>query len=140
MADTEYSVEDRGIEPIRMRTQGVGAEQEAENLRAVLRASGVAVESSSDKAEQRAPLGTPEIILTIFVTSAMKALIATALPPLEEYLRQRVRQQKRALNLQVVVRGGTHAPAQRILFSLGQATQEAVLAFSENLRKAIDKL
>ncbi len=128
------------VAAVEVIARGTGAEEEARNLSEALQASGITVRSSPTKTDDRASLGTPEIILTILATSAIKAVATTALKHLEDYLRERARQPKKHLNIQVVVRDRARRNPQRFLLSLQQATEETLMTFAKNVRGAIDHL
>ncbi len=128
------------VPTIEVFARGSGAEDEGRRLSEALQAGGIKVESSAAKTPDRASLGTPEIVLTVLATAALKAVATTVLKQLEGYLRERSRQPKKHLNIQVVVRDLAKGKPQRFLLSLQQATEETVIAFAKNVGEAISHL
>lgn len=125
---------------ISLAYRGQSAKADAEQMHDKLQASGLAVEPLSEIGRGRADLGAAEIIITIMVTAAAKAVITTALKYVEDYIRERTARGGGDLNLQVVLQEPSAQPAKRFPFSFRRATVETVTAFSESIREAILKL
>jgi len=117
--------------------RGPEAKGEAERLYMALQASRMPLEPVSEVGQGEDRLGTPEIIITILVTAAVKALSTTALKYLEDYLRERAGGKGQDLRIQVVVKHSESHHRKKFLLNLRQSTTEAAISFSENIRQAI---
>jgi hypothetical protein len=120
--------------------RGAGAKVDAEILEAKLQASGVSVQPLTETGQEQARLGTPEIVLTILASAAVKAVATTALSYLQDYLRERVAEGKKDLNIQVVVKDPASQRRQRLLLSMKLATAQTVIAFGDSVKEAIRSL
>lgn len=103
-----------------------------------LRALHIAVGEPAYKRPRNATLGTPEVIITILVTAATKAVIISGLHALQRYLEARVgsAEEKR---LQVVLAGPDESK-KRFPISLRQIGSDAVKEFISRIATSIDKL
>ena len=120
--------------------QGSDAKEEAERIHLELQTSGLAVEPLAEVGQDEARLGAAEIIITIVVTAAAKAVLTTSLKYLEEYLRSRVEGGGANVNVQLVVKAPEKPRPHRFLLNLRQASGQTVIAFCENIRQAVAKL
>lgn len=120
--------------------RGADAKGEAERLHSSLKSLGAVAEPLSEIKQDDARLGVAEIIITIVVTAAAKAVITTGLKYLEEYLSEYAEKAGTYTKFQAVVKKAGASTVKRIPFSLRGATVETVKTFSENIRQAISKL
>jgi hypothetical protein len=120
--------------------RGLGAKAEAGHLQMGLEALRVPIEPLSEVGHTEDRLGTPEIIITIVVTAAVKAVATATLKYLEDYLRERAKEKDKDLKIQVVVKDPRSQHRKKFLLGLKQVTTQAVISFSENIRQAIAAL
>jgi len=117
------------------------AREEAEQLRSVLAQSHAQVTEVRQRDKDDVDMAVAEIIITIVVTAAAKAVASIALEHLETYIRQRIEEGKRLPDGQVVIkRREDGKTVDRIPFSFGTMGLEMVAEFTKNLRSAIDKI
>ena len=119
--------------------KGSGAMEGGEDLYAALREHGVAVAPPVQEGEGDARLGTPEILLTIVVTAAAKAVVSTGLTYLEQYLLRQVELPTGERRLQVVVKTDSGG-VKRFPLGLRAASADVIKAFIGNVRAHVEKL
>ena len=83
-----------------------------------------------------ATLGTPEIIITIVVTAAAKALIVAGLHALEKTLQDQI-DRKTERRAQVIL-AGKNKPKRRFPISLASISKEAVKDFISQIVSAVN--
>jgi hypothetical protein len=120
--------------------RGSEAKAEAGLLHQGLQAMQIPIEPLSEARHGEDRLGTPEVIITIVVTAAVKAVATATLKYLENYLSERAKETDRDLKIQVVVSDPKSQRRKKFLLGLKEVTTQAVISFSENIGKAIDAL
>jgi hypothetical protein len=114
-----------------------GAGPVAEGIAASLEQAGAGSSAPEYQPPQDATYGTPEIILTIVVTAAAKAVIVSGLHALERFLENQI-----AVPDDRRVRVALKAPGRRSnhsSISLRQAGKEALHSFVSDLVSAVEK-
>lgn len=116
------------------------ARDDAERLRSELEQSPAEVTGVSESGSGQVDMVAAEIIITIVVAAAAKAVASTALGYLEDYVREQIELKKSTPDIQVVIKREDGKTMDRVPFSFGTMGLEMVAAFSKNLRGAIDKI
>lgn len=117
------------------------AADDAERLRAALDQGPLRVTEVRERGAGQVHMGAAEIVITVVVAAAAKAVASTALAHLEDYIRRQIEAKKSPPDLVAVVkRKDDGKTIDRVPFSFGTMGLEMVAAFSKNLRGALDKL
>lgn len=117
------------------------AKDEAEQFRSALAQSHAHITDVRRRDPDDVDMAVTEIIITIVVTAAAKAVASTALEYLEIYIRKQIEEGKKPPDVQVVIkREEDGKTVDRIPVSFGTMGLEMLAAFSKNLRGAIDKI
>ena len=114
------------------------AEEFARDLHATLDSSGVDAKAPELKPPEDALLGTGEVLLTLFIASATRAVVLAALDPLEKYLAKKIADRDNT-RVQIILPAGVELP-KRFGFSLRGATTDGLHIFISKLRVALEAM
>jgi hypothetical protein len=111
----------------------------AMELHSCLKSAGISMTEPEFRPPSEAFLGTPEVIVTIVVTSAVRALLISGLGVLEKYLEAKVAENDKGKRFQIILVGLTEPP-QRFPLGLRSATLDVIHSFIAKVKVAIEKL
>lgn len=110
----------------------------AEELRSCVESAGLPIENAAYEPPAEALLGAPEVIMTIVVTSAARAIAVASLDLLGKYLEHKIGADSEDKRVQIVLVGASQPP-KRFPLGLRSATVEAVHGFIARIKAAVEK-
>ena len=114
------------------------AEEFARDLFATLESAGVDAGDPELKPPDDALLGTEEVLLTLFIASASRAVLLAALDPLEKYLENKIAERNNT-RIQIIVVGNEDLP-KRYPLSLRGTTTNVLHTFIAKLKIALESI
>lgn len=114
------------------------AEVFARDLFATLESAGVDARDPELKAPEDALLGTAEVLLTLFIASASRAVLLAALDPLQKYLENKIAE-RNSTRVQIILIGHEDLP-KRFPLSLRGTTTDVLHTFIAKLRIALESI
>jgi hypothetical protein len=133
-------MDDETASPIRITYRGDAAAVEARRVYDLVEKSVTEIKPPSEITATDVRLGAAEVIITIVVTGALKAVAETSLQHLESYLRSRARARDTDVKMQVVLTAPNAAVPKRFPINLRELSIEMLATFFEKIRSAIDKM
>lgn len=110
----------------------------ARDLYATLESAGVEAKAPELKPPEEALLGIGEVLLTMFIASASRAVLLAALDPLEKYLEQKIADRDNT-RVQIILVGHEDLP-RRFPLSLRGITTDVLHTFIAKLRVALEAM
>jgi hypothetical protein len=110
----------------------------AEELRSCFDSTDLKIANAAYEPPDEATLGTPEVIMTIVVTSATRAIVVAGLNLLGKYLEHRIGAGAEDKRVQIILVGESQTP-RRFPLGLRSATVDAVNEFIARVKAAMEK-
>jgi hypothetical protein len=114
------------------------AEELARGLYRTLGSSGLVISAPAHEPPADALLGTPEVIVTLFLATAGRAVLLASLGALEKYLETKIADEG-SKRIQIILVGHEEELPKRFPISLRGISSDALHIFITRLRTAIEK-